>query len=476
MQIKKIDVHDSAAVAKLYELTEAVHSFDHPDISVRSLRDMTNKWRHPWPGEDGEIWVAISDGRFVGKLELGWPTRENLHFFEFSIEVHPDYRRQGIGTALYDLVEKNASARGRTELVTSTKAQIDGGAPRPGTAAEFLKRLGYKLALTEVTRECAVDTLSRAEEQELYDKALPHASDYDIVSWIGSAPEKLVPSISDLESKILLEVPLGDVDLEAETIDVARFLELEESYRKWEFAQVQTVAVHRDTNTVAANTLFAVPVEPADFAFQMITIVDPAHRGHRLGILCKIANLWQMREHIPRVKKIYTGNADVNSQMISINEQLGYFTVDNDLAFKKVIAQASDTQLSFHQHRYCRAGRKTPARHSHFLTANTVRTTAPAQLQSVPPTASQHRDPPRFPSYESSCRDRDGHVIGVTTHSCPQGCIGEATHQLTLVFVRLSQREGARRKSRGAFRPFSPSVHGECRNPRCVQSMFTRKA
>ncbi|HEU0041201.1 MAG TPA: hypothetical protein VFQ15_02510, partial [Jiangellaceae bacterium] len=59
-------------------------------------------------------------------------------------------------------------------------------------------------------------------------------------------------------------------------------------------------------------------------AFQDTTIVDPAHRGHRLGLLLKAANFRSLIHDRPGVQAVWTWNADSNSQMISINETLGY--------------------------------------------------------------------------------------------------------------------------------------------------------
>jgi RimJ/RimL family protein N-acetyltransferase len=55
-----------------------------------------------------------------------------------------------------------------------------------------------------------------------------------------------------------------------------------------------------------------------------VTAVVPAHRGHRLGLLVKIAMLELLAEREPAIRRIYTGNAGSNAHMIAINEQLGY--------------------------------------------------------------------------------------------------------------------------------------------------------
>jgi GNAT superfamily N-acetyltransferase len=53
------------------------------------------------------------------------------------------------------------------------------------------------------------------------------------------------------------------------------------------------------------------------------------HRGHRLGLLIKAAMLDLLAEREPQLRWVTTGNADSNSHMIAINEQLGYQVLDS---------------------------------------------------------------------------------------------------------------------------------------------------
>jgi RimJ/RimL family protein N-acetyltransferase len=62
--------------------------------------------------------------------------------------------------------------------------------------------------------------------------------------------------------------------------------------------------------------------------WQQITIVDPAHRGHRLGIIAKLENLAYAREGTPALQQVDTSNAAANTHMIAINEQIGFRPLD----------------------------------------------------------------------------------------------------------------------------------------------------
>jgi len=53
-------------------------------------------------------------------------------------------------------------------------------------------------------------------------------------------------------------------------------------------------------------------------------VVTRPHRGHRLGLLIKIAMMEILAKREPQLTHIITGNADGNEHMIGINEALGY--------------------------------------------------------------------------------------------------------------------------------------------------------
>ncbi len=69
-------------------------------------------------------------------------------------------------------------------------------------------------------------------------------------------------------------------------------------------------------------------VDPADpgWGHQLITAVTRKHRGHRLGLIVKIAMLDLLATAEPQLERIVTWNAQANEHMIAVNEALGYAT------------------------------------------------------------------------------------------------------------------------------------------------------
>jgi hypothetical protein len=66
-----------------------------------------------------------------------------------------------------------------------------------------------------------------------------------------------------------------------------------------------------------------------EHAWQHITLVAPEHRGHRLGLLVKLANLAQVTELRPGLAAIDTFNAPSNEHMLRINQMIGFRPVDS---------------------------------------------------------------------------------------------------------------------------------------------------
>lgn len=330
MEIIELDPADGDLVSGAYDVLLASHKADHPENPAPHRASFIAGLSYPPPDEDEAFFVAVEDGQVVALLGMGFPNRANLHFGWAWGGVHPDHRRKGIGSALVDHFIAYARERGRTEVTLDTHMTWENGIERSKAGQLFLEKHGFKLALTVINRRCAVDALDAATEQTLLEQARAAAGDdYEIISWIGRTPEELVETMARIDSTILAEVPLGDLDLEPQTVDAELKNAKADRNEALGMKLVQTVARHKGTGEVVANTCIFMH-DDGEFpdAYQGITIVDKDHRGHRLGLLLKLENLLLLRENFPHIRAIWTDNADVNAPMIGINVALGYEIVD----------------------------------------------------------------------------------------------------------------------------------------------------
>ena len=150
------------------------------------------------------------------------------------------------------------------------------------------------------------------------------SKDYELVSWWRHCPDELVESRARLASTLTEDEPHGDLEVESEQYDVERV-------RRWE-RDLENVGrgarLHRsgeqDTGELTAITEIGLPRPGEDLGMQFATVVDRAHRGHRLGILVKLANLKLIMGHSRVPVRICTWNGESNEHMIRVNEEIGF--------------------------------------------------------------------------------------------------------------------------------------------------------
>ena len=78
------------------------------------------------------------------------------------------------------------------------------------------------------------------------------------------------------------------------------------------------------TGELAALTQIAIEEPDPSWGHQELTAVVRSHRGHRLGLLTKVAMLELLLAREPQIGRIQTWNGEDNAHMVAINEELGF--------------------------------------------------------------------------------------------------------------------------------------------------------
>ncbi|MGN9776017.1 GNAT family N-acetyltransferase [Micromonospora sp. H33] len=322
------DAADPAAIDAAHRIVTAATAADLPDFPVQTRDEFAAYATHPMPGYVVTRALARLDGVAVGHLELRFPQLDNTDNASVTLNVHPEHRRRGAGRALLAYAVEEARKNGRKRLYCDTVVALPDGPARPEAGGAFAATTGAQAALAEVRRRLDVTTVDHAALDTLLAEARTHTAGYRAVGWHGPVPEEYVADVARLESRMNTDAPLGDLEMEAEKIDAGRIRGVEEALAARGRRTYHYGAVHEATGRLVAWTMLDVSPGSPWHAWQQTTIVDPDHRGHRLGLLVKAENLRYALAHEPQLRAVDTWNAAVNDHMIRINEQLGFRPVD----------------------------------------------------------------------------------------------------------------------------------------------------
>jgi GNAT superfamily N-acetyltransferase len=338
LRIVEVDVHDRAA----FDAWHHVY-----DVAERHGRE---EFATPWTIEEVRAlmqgagirasygaWNGLLDGEVVA---VGWMRTgllDNLDRAEVAVHVLPAHRRRGHGRALAAHLERVARARGRSVLVGEVSFAYDAGPAGAGEdGPEFARAVGYDLALGDVQRmlELPVDD---ALLDRLAAGAAPYHTAYTLRSWAGPVPEELLEGWARLTASLVTEAPTGELDVEPEAVSPEAVREGEALSARQGRTRWNTVALTADGEVVAYSDLATTVHEP-ERAYQWGTLVRRDHRGHRLGVAVKVANLRLLQAEGPAtLRTMVTWNAEVNGPMIAVNELLGFTPVARLGEFQKRI-------------------------------------------------------------------------------------------------------------------------------------------
>ena len=289
------------------------------------------------PGRFGLPGAPEEPVEVLGALEFRLPTRDNLHLMDdVYIQVPPQVRRAGIGTALWREARRIGAEQARTSVIAWSHHRAG-----PASAPErveaptgvghlpvdrgtlFAQSVGLQLA--QVERESrlvlpAAPDLLAAVRAGAEARALPA---YEVVTWIGLTPSVHQDRVAELNRTLSVDAPTGELDWQEEVWDAERVRQFDDLNHRTGYS-VCTLAVHTATGDAAGFTLIHVHDAHPHRPEQWNTAVTGPHRGHRLGLLLKAVNLQQLVTSTPEARHVTTWNAGENNHMLGINTRLGF--------------------------------------------------------------------------------------------------------------------------------------------------------
>lgn len=333
MHIDRFDPQaESGHLDACYRIFTASVLTDDPGAPPMGRQDFAGWWSGAYSGDPHQAFLAADGTGSVGCCLLELPERENTNTVSCMPLVAPEHRRRGVGTALLAQSARQARAADRTVVTSWTVKESAGTA--------FAAARGAVAGIGGVRRVLDLADCPAGRRAVLRAGAEPMAAGYSLVAWCGPTPEEYIDRTAAV-SDAMDDAPRNP-GTDPERWDADRIRTAEQAGLDRSVAFFGVAAIHDGTGEMAALTQVAIDnAGSPDWADQLITAVTRPHRGHRLGLLVKLALLDLLAEQAPRLRRIATGNAELNQHMIAINEQLGFRVTGRFLTWELDLASVS---------------------------------------------------------------------------------------------------------------------------------------
>lgn len=356
-QVRIPENFDDDAAALLGEIADLVRRSRESVWGTADLAndaaDIFRDLRDPW---ERVVLLEAREGRkLVGRAEVRLPLVVETRSAQIFLTVDPDHETGGVGTELLAAAESVAQSEARRTLIINsehpgpqdlqgdgrigsatgalpfvdsdawvTAADGSGRLPISNRQTRFARRFGYKLqTVSDISRIVVPMDASEHERLTGEVEAHPGAGDYRTHSWVGEAPEQWLDSMATLHERIPSDSFVPPRLWDPEPWDAERVRRTEALRAENGDISFMTVIEHLPTGQLVGMTELVLPGPGAPLCFQDETVVLREHRGKRLGLRQKLANLDQLSAQAGSVESVYVWTHSGNARMNWVNRRLG---------------------------------------------------------------------------------------------------------------------------------------------------------
>jgi GNAT superfamily N-acetyltransferase len=294
--------------------------------------------------EPKRVLLARSGGAIVGRAVLQTQL-DDIQVGWLDVLVLPEFQGRGVGRALADAVDALAREASLARLITYAVSRDApgerlapptgfGSVPAGNREVRFLLAQGWTLEQVERGSRFALPADADALA-ELRTSAERHSGDYSVLAWVGATPPELLEDLAALQTRMSTDAPSAGLEEPLDVWTAERFANREALLLDAPQQLLTAAARHEPSGRLAGFTRLSAPHDTTRAVGQWDTIVLREHRGHRLGMLLKVANLQLLGEAAAGHPSVLTWNAEENRPMLAVNEAVGFVPIGYEGAWRK---------------------------------------------------------------------------------------------------------------------------------------------
>lgn len=292
--------------------------------------------------------IARRENEIVGMVSSVYAQEPGSRAAEFDILVPAAHAGTGVADHLLARAEADAHEHGRDVLQTWTLhraaptenmlvPKTGWGKVRPTPLSTLLQANGYVLEQVERNSELDLHADPQLLERALAEALAVAGTEYRPIAWELPTPPELRDGYADVLARLTTDAPSGDMEFDAEIWDAERVVRRDARMTSAGQLVSVTAVEHIPSRTLVAYNELVIGEDRAGTTHQFGTLVSKEHRGHRLGMIVKCANLLRWRELAPQSPRVSTFNAEENRPMLDINETLGFVPMSYAGAWQKKV-------------------------------------------------------------------------------------------------------------------------------------------
>jgi GNAT superfamily N-acetyltransferase len=334
-----------AAVLEIAQFRQELALEQRPEDPPTPLEVIAQWLRARPPGQWRVVFVARDRAERLagyGVAARNLKDTENPHIRWSEIAVRPEHRRRGLGRALFGRVLGSFEGQGDTlVLISETTDRVPSG-------EAFAKAIGAKPGLPMKLNQLDLRAVDRTKVAE-WSRATPKG--YRLVRIDDTVPNEFVKAYIQA-SEGINDMPRGEIAFNDWKLTEAQIRQRESFFKQAGLTWWLLLAIDDRTGEgVGFTEVEFNPLDPHTIQ-QEGTAVVAAHRGHNIGLWLKAVMLERILAERPDSRFVRTGNANVNAQMLAINDKLGFTYAWQNTLWQLPIADA----------RKALAGAEAPAR------------------------------------------------------------------------------------------------------------------
>ena len=312
-----------------------------PDLTYESDEELP-QFHNPY--QPKRLLVARAGGRIVAQATIESSANDGFDLAWAMLAVHPAAEGRGVGRALADAVEEAARADGRRRIVTYVPGHALDGSRRPSPtgfgsisddarSTRFLDARGYRFEQVERLSRLALPVAGVAERLGAAEAA--SGPGYRTHTWVDRTPERFLEDRAVLATRMSTDTPSAGLDEPEDVWTIERVRNADARRATNPRRHLFAAAEHVATGRLVAFSYLSVPAQRHRAVMQYATLVLREHRGRRLGMLVKAANLAHLAAYAPGHPSILTFNAEENRPMLDVNEAVGFVPIGYEGAWRK---------------------------------------------------------------------------------------------------------------------------------------------